>query len=259
MKMRVLFVLLSFLLINLSYSCPQHAPKIIDLTHSFDKDSIYWPTEKGFHLKKIFYGKTPAGFFYSSFKFCAPEHGGTHIDAPRHFAEHGLSVDQIPAEQLMGNAVVINLTKKIQKQADYEISVADLQNFEKKYRPFNAQDIVLFYTGWGKYWGNKKIYLGTNKFGDIKHLHFPGISKQAAEYLVKSKVKGVGIDTASLDPGSQSHEFWAHRVILGANLYGIENIASLHLLPPVGAQLIVAPMKIAGGSCGPTRLFALIN
>ena len=121
----------------------------------------------------------------------------------------------------------------------------------------NQQDIVLFYTGWGKFWKNKKQYLGSDKLGDVEHLHFPGLSKQAANYLVQRHIKGIGIDTASMDPG-QSRNFWAHRIILGANLFGIENIAQLDLLPAVGAELIVAPMKITNGSGAPTRVLAFL-
>ena len=87
-------------------------------------------------------------------------------------------------------------------------------------------------------------------------MHFPGISKEAAQYLVGRKIKGLGIDTASMDAGN-SRDFWTHRIILGANIYGIENVAHLELLPIIGAQLIVAPMKIEGGSGGPTRVLAL--
>lgn len=90
--------------------------KFIDLTYPFDQQTIYWPTEKGFALKKIFYGKTPAGYFYSAYKFCAPEHGGTHVDAPRHFAKQGLTVDKIPIDSLHGDALVINVEPQVSKK-----------------------------------------------------------------------------------------------------------------------------------------------
>ena len=229
---------------------------VVDLTYSFNASTIYWPTEKGFNLKSIFYGKTTGGYFYSAYQFCAPEHGGTHLDAPRHFSQSGHTVDQIPVSQLIGPVVVINVTEQVKKQTDYAITVADIENFERKYRRLNQQDIVLF-TGWGKFWKNKKQYLGSDKLGDVEHLHFPGLSKQAANYLVQRHIKGIGIDTASMDPG-QSRNFWAHRIILGANLFGIENIAQLDLLPAVGAELIVAPMKITNGSGAPTRVLAFL-
>jgi kynurenine formamidase len=250
-----IFIFSLFLIHLTSYSSVN---KIVDLTYPFNKNTIYWPTEKGFKLETLFYGFTGKGYFYSAFKFCAAEHGGTHLDAPRHFSKQGHTVDQIPPDQLMGNAVVIDVQDKVKNNLDYAITVQDIKYFEKKYRPLNKQDIVLFYTGWGKYWNDKKKYLGSDKLGDVKNLHFPGLSKQAAQYLVSRKIKGIGIDTASMDPGN-SNDFWAHRIILGANLYGIENIAYLHSLPILGTQLIVAPMKIEGGSGAPTRIYALVN
>ncbi|NBX84152.1 MAG: cyclase family protein [Gammaproteobacteria bacterium] len=229
----------------------------IDLTHPFDKDTIFWPTEKGFLKQTVYFGETPKGYFYSAFKFCTPEHGGTHIDAPIHFSKHGLTVDQISPEHLIGEAVVIDVHDKVQGQPDYEIKVQDIQRFENRYRKLREGDIVLFRTDWSQYWNDKKTYLGSDKFGDVKHLHFPGISKDAAIYLVKAKIKGLGIDTASMDPG-KSKRFYTHRIILGANLYGLENLDNLNQLAPVGTFLIIAPMKIKGGSGGPTRVFAKI-
>ena len=257
-KLKFTIILLFICLANIPCEALNANSNIIDLTYPYNNKTIYWPTEKGFNLKKIFYGKTEDGYFYSAYKFCTPEHGGTHLDAPRHFSEHGNTVDKIPVYQLEGDLVVINVEKKVRYHRDYEITKDDIHSFELEYRPINDNDIVLFYTGWGRYWGNKKEYLGSNKFDDVKNLHFPGISKGAAQYLVSRKIKGTGIDTASLDPGP-STTFLAHRIILGANLYGLENVANLKRLPPVGASLIVAPMKIEGGSGAPTRIYAIIG
>jgi kynurenine formamidase len=227
------------------------------MSYAFDKNTIYWPTEKGFTLETVFYGMRPGNYFYSAFKFCAPEHGGTHLDAPKHFSEKGITVDEIPPKQLVGQAVVIHVDDKTSQNPDYAITVEDIKHFERKQRPLTSEDIVLFYTGWGKYWGDAKKYLGSDRFGDVKNLHFPGLSKEAAEYLVQRHVKGVGLDTASMDPGN-SQDFLAHRTILAANLFGIENLAQLETLPFVGALLVVSPMKIKGGSGGPTRVFAFL-
>ena len=118
--------------------------KLIDLTYSFDEKTIYWPTEKGFKLEPIFYGETSRGFFYAANKFCVPEHGGTHLDAPRHFFKYGLTVDQIPIDALQGDVVVINVESHIKKNRDYAFSVEDIKQFEKKYRAISEGDIVLF-------------------------------------------------------------------------------------------------------------------
>lgn len=256
LRIKILKFIFFFLFPVIVFSTP--SSKWIDLTYSFGDKTVYWPTEKGFKLKKVFYGTTPKNYFYSAYKFCAPEHGGTHVDAPRHFSREGLTIDKIAVDSLHGDVVVINVATSANQNRDYAFTVGDIKQFEQKYRPIRASDIVLFYTGWGKYWGDKARYLGTAKLGDTHHLHFPGLSKEAAQYLVDKKVKAIGLDTPSLDPGVSS-EFWAHRVILGANIYGIENIANLKNVPPLGAELIVAPYKIKNGSGGPTRVFAILH
>ena len=234
------------------------AAKIVDLTHDFDEKTIYWPTEKGYKRETVFFGKTNKNYFYSAFKFCAPEHGGTHIDAPIHFSEKGLSVDQIPIDQLLGQAVIIDVSKQVGSNRDYLITKDDILSFENKYRKLTSDDIVIFRTNWSQYWDDKKKYLGTDVLGDIEHLHFPGIAASAAMYLLQQQVKGLGIDSASMDNG-QAKDFLVHRIILGANKYGLENLSNLGVLPPTGARIIVAPMKIKGGSGAPVRVFALID
>ena len=234
------------------------ATQLIDLSYPFDENTIYWPTEKGFKRQTVFWGNTPNDYFYSAFKFCAPEHGGTHIDAPIHFKKNGMTVDKIPLSQLIGLAVVIDVTQKVKSNDDYQITSVDIKQFETQYRKLTKDDIVIFRTGWGKYWGNKKHYLGTDKLGDITHLHFPGLSKEAAEYLVKRKIKGIAIDTASMDPGF-SQDFYVHQIILGSDLYGVENLANVEKLPLIGTKIIIAPMKISGGSGAPTRVIGVID
>lgn len=248
----VIAILFTFL------SVPVHAADIIDLTHSFDKKTIYWPTAKGFELEKLGWKKTKKGYFYAANIFKAPEHGGTHLDAPIHFAKGRWTVEKIPVARLVGSAVVINLRFKVGSKADYLIRKKDILDWEKKFRSLNSDDIVFFNTGWSRFWGNKKKYLGTDKFGDTENLHFPGLAKDAAKYLVKKKVKGVGLDTPSLDYGL-SKDFMAHRIILGANIYGIENVARLNRLPSVGSTVYVAPMKIKEGTGAPTRIYAVIE
>jgi len=246
--------ILALFCLNASVSFAQ----MIDLTHDFDTKTIYWPTEKGFSRETVFEGKTPKGYFYSAFKFCAPEHGGTHIDAPFHFSKHGITVDEIQLKNLIGNAVVIDVHEKVKSNRDYQVSVDDIKTYEKQYRPIDGKDIVLFRTDWSRFWSNKKTYLGSDKLGDTTHLHFPGISPEAAKYLVDAQVKGIGIDSASMDSGN-SKDFLVHRTILGANLFGLENLTNLKKVPPMGSLIIVAPMKIKGGSGAPTRVFVILK
>ncbi len=245
-----------FSLLVFCFPCSGIAGEMIDLTHPFDSETIYWPTAKGFELREIFAGVTEGGYFYSGNTFCAPEHGGTHLDAPIHFARGKWTVDQIPVDHLSGEAALIDLRQKVGDEADYLISRKDIESWEEENKPLSGNHIVLFLTGWGRFWPDKKKYLGSDVFGDVTHLHFPGISEQAARYLASKKIKGVGLDTPSLDYGP-SRDFPAHRILLGKNIYGLENVAYLDTLPPTGVVLYVAPMKIEGGTGAPVRIFAV--
>lgn len=231
--------------------------KIVDLTYSFDEKTIYWPTSKPFTWEKESWGRS-GGFWYTAARYSASEHGGTHLDAPIHFAEGGATVDEIPLEKLVGEAVVIDISEACRKNADYLLTARDITNWEGRYGRLPDHSIVLIRTGWGKLWGDRKKYLGTDVPLDTANLHFPGISREAAELLAKQrKVDAVGIDTASLDHGS-SKDFVAHQLLTGSNVYGLENVANLDKLPPKGATVIALPMKIRGGTGSPTRIIAVL-
>jgi kynurenine formamidase len=231
----------------------------IDLTHTFDKNTLYWPNNaNGFVLNTEAEGMTPGGYFYSSYSLCAPEHGGTHLDAPVHFAAGKLSADQLPLSSLTGEAIVVDISAAASRNRDYLLSVADLQAWEKKHGRIPSQAIILVHTGYGRFYPDREKYFGTKKKGPeaIPELHFPGIDPAAAQWLVdKRRVKAMGLDTPSLDYG-QSSDFRAHRVLMGANCPGFENLANLDKLPAKGIYVVALPMKIAGGSGGPLRIIA---
>jgi kynurenine formamidase len=232
--------------------------RALDLTYSFDEQTIYWPTDKSFHWEKTRWGPSPGGYWYASATYGASEHGGTHLDSPIHFGAGQATTDAIPLARLIGPAVVIDVTAAAARNRDYTLTAADLDAWEAAHGAIPAGAIVLVRTGWGKFWPDKKQYLGSDVPGDTTHLHFPGIGRDAAQWLVASrKVVGVGIDTASLDHGP-SADFIAHRVLNGAGLYGLENVANLERVPVTGATVIALPMKIKGGSGGPVRLIAIL-
>lgn len=186
------------------------------------------------------------------------EHGGTHIDAPIHFAEGRLAVDEIPLQKLIAPAVVIDVRPSVADNRDYRLSREDLDKWESRHGPIQAGAVVLMFTGWGKGWPDPSRYLGSATPSDPKTLHFPGFSKEAAEFLVKERrVDGIGIDTPSIDYGP-SDDFIVHQIVNGANLYGLENVANLDRLPPKGAILIALPIKIKGGTGGPVRIIAVL-
>ncbi len=232
--------------------------KVIDLTYDFDEETIYWPTAKPFLWEKEVWGRSEGGYWYAAARYSASEHGGTHLDAPIHFGEAGSATDQIALSRLVGPAVVIDISKACDKDPDYRLTVDDVTGWEKSNGMIPVDSIVLIRTGWGKFWPDKKKYLGTDVEGDVENLHFPGVSREAAEFFAKQrKIDGVGIDTASLDHGP-SKDFIAHQVLNSSHIYGLENIASLERLPARGATLIALPMKIKGGTGGPARIIAIL-
>jgi kynurenine formamidase len=233
--------------------------RAVDLTHPFDEKTLYWPTAPStFKLTVLHRGKTDAGFFYTANSFSTPEHGGTHLDAPIHFAEGRLAMDQLPVSQLIAPGVVIDATPKAAADPDYRLTAADVVAWEKQHGPLAAGTIVLLRTGWGRRWPDAKSFLGDDKPGDASHLHFPAYGKDAAEMLVRQrKVGALGVDTASIDHGP-SQDFAVHRIANDANVPGLENVANLEQLPERGFWVVALPMKIAGGSGGPVRIVALL-
>ncbi|OLE54617.1 MAG: cyclase [Acidobacteria bacterium 13_1_20CM_3_53_8] len=234
--------------------------RIVDLSYAFDEQTVYWPTADTFHLETVAEGMTPQGYFYSAYKFSAAEHGGTHIDAPVHFAQGHNTVDRIPLEQLMGEAILVDVTKQCATNHDYLISVDDFQKWEQANGKIPQGAIVLLRTGFGKFWPDRKQYLGTDErgAGAVPKLHFPGLSPDAARWLTQNRsIKAIGLDTASIDYG-QSTQFESHRTLFAANVPAFENLANLDQLPAKNFNIIALPMKIKGGSGGPLRVVAIV-
>lgn len=232
--------------------------KWIDLSYDLSEQTLYWPNNPtGFKLDTTAIGVTPAGFYYSTYAFSAPEHGGTHLDAPSHFAEPGISVDNISLDNLTGDAVVIDVSAKTDNNRDYLISVEDITGWEKLNGSIAPNSMVFFKTGYGKFYPDAEKYFGTAMKGAaaIPLLHFPGIDSVAASWLVDHRIKAVGIDTPSIDFG-QSQNFKTHQILMGAGIPAFENVANITALPAKGAYVIALPMKIKNGSGGPLRLIA---
>ncbi|MEW7289223.1 cyclase family protein [Aquimarina sp. 2304DJ70-9] len=236
--------------------------QIIDLTHSFSKETVYWVTSKEFELDTVYVGETDKGYYYAAYNFTTAEHGGTHMDAPIHFSKNGQTVDEVPLENLIGDAIKIDVSAKASNNPDYQIRVEDLTNWEKKENTeISDGSIVLLYTGFTKYYPDKMKYLGTDKRGEeaIKDLHFPGLSPEAAKWLVKNRnIHAIGIDTPSIDYG-QSQYFGSHVILFNENIPAFENLANLDKLPENGFEIIALPMKIKGGSGGPLRIIAILD
>jgi len=233
--------------------------EVVDLTYAFDEHTLYWPNSpSSFELKQQAHGMTPGGYFYASNTFCAPEHGGTHLDAPIHFSATGRTIDQVPPRQLIAPAVVIDVTKQSASDRDYRLSVDDITAWEASHGTIPSGAIVVLRTGWGQYYGNRKAYFGDDTPGATTNLHFPSFSAEAARLLVEQRHAGaIGLDTPSIDYGP-SKDFIVHQIAMTAQVPGFENLANLERLPATGAWIIALPMKIGAGSGGPLRAVALL-
>jgi len=236
----------------------EEAATWVDLTHPFDERTIYWPTEKGFLFEPGSNGPTAKGYYYAANRFAAAEHGGTHLDAPRHFSATGQTADAIPLERLVGPAVVVDVAERCERDPAHEITADELVAWEATHGRQLVDVIVLLRTGWSARWGDRAAYLGTAVEGReaVPLLRFPGLAPDAARWLAEHRrVRAVGIDTASIDHGPSTH-FGSHVVLCGANIPVFENVTGLERLPATGSFVVALPMKIAAGSGGPLRIVA---
>ena len=235
-------------------------PEIIDLTHPFNADTVYWPTASGFELDVDFKGTTDAGFYYEANTFRSAEHGGTHLDAPSHFARGRQHADEIPLERLIGPGVVVDVTAQVAADRDYLVTVQDCETWEAEHGQLPNGIIILIRTGFGKFWPDREAYMGTAErgAGAVAKLHFPGLHPDTARWLVDNRsINAIGLDTPSIDYG-QSTGFEAHRILMKQNIPAFENVAHLDQLPEMGFKVIALPMKITGGSGGPLRIVAIV-
>jgi kynurenine formamidase len=255
-------ILLIFITVVVNVTCKTDAKgELLDMTYVYDENTIYWPTAKGFELEKLAWEVGEAGYWYASNEYSASEHGGTHADAPIHFAENGRTMDQIPLEEWIGPAVKIDVTEMCEKNRDYLLSVDDIINWEEQHGQIPDGAWVIMYTGIDtKYYPDKLMVLGTEKTGEaaLPELSFPGFSPESAEFLVKERnFNGIAIDTPSIDYG-KSKNFKVHQILFAGDKLALENIANLDKLPVTGATLYVVPMLIKDGTGAPARVFAIL-
>ena len=226
---------------------------LVDLTYSLNDHSPYWPAENYQPFKLVTIATLESdGVLSKAMSF--PEHLGTHLDAPNHFEANRPSVDQLTPEQLFAPGVVIDIAPKAEANADYALTLEDVTAWEAEHGAVPDGAVVMIHTGWGRFWTNYDRYKNQDVRGG---LHFPGCTKAAAEYLVQQRnVRGLGIDTLSIDPGT-SKTFDVHHVLNAAGRYALENVAKLDELPAKGFYLVVAPIKVENGTGGPARIFAI--
>ncbi|XP_015928189.1 isatin hydrolase [Parasteatoda tepidariorum] len=229
--------------------------QLVDLTHVFDNTTLYWVTEPSLVLNVTYNGTLPdKNIWYQKDQIYGATHGGTHMDAPCHFAKGRWCVSDIPLERLVVPAVVVDVSQEV--NSDSHLTKDLLLAWEDIHGQIPDNSLLLVYTGWSKYWPDRLNYTGTEE-KNISALKFPSIKAEAAEWLVaKRKVVGVGIDTMSVDIPNERPS--THVALMTNNIYGLENVNNLDQLPPTGAMVYVMPMKLKSASGAPCRLLAQI-
>jgi kynurenine formamidase len=231
---------------------PAGKTRVLDLSYAINDKLVPWPGDEKWFEAKINATIEKNGYFTRSFWML--EHYGTHLDAPAHFPPGKATVDQIPARYLFGPAVVLDVRSDAAKDVDYRLSSGKIEEWEREHGKISPGSIVLMHTGWASRWPDVTKYRNQDKQGTM---HFPGYSTGAVKMLIDRKVSGLGCDTLSADYGA-SEDFPVHHLALGAGLYQVENLSDLSEVPEAGAFLVIAPIKLEGGSGGPVRVFALI-
>lgn len=226
--------------------------RVLDLSYAINDKLVPWPGDERWFEAEANASVEKNGYFTRGFWML--EHYGTHLDAPVHFPPGKVTVDQIPVEQLFGPAVVLDVRAEGAKDADYQLAAAPIEEWEKKHGRVPAGAIVLLRTGWATRWPDAQKYRNQDAQG---RMHFPGFSVESVKVLIQRKISGLGCDTMSVDHGA-SADFAVHHLALGSGLFHLENLADLSALPESGAFLVVAPIKLEGGSGGPVRIFALL-
>jgi kynurenine formamidase len=228
---------------------------VVDLTHAINSKVPTYELEERSGFKAVTVA-TIAKNKYFARNISLPEHFGTHIDAPAHFARGMWTVDQIPPERLIAPLAVIDVSANVNSNPDYQLSVEDIANWEKLNGQIPPGAVVIAHTGWDARWNSVKEYRNADAKGIM---HFPGFSLDAAKFLVEARnVYGLGIDTLSIDYGP-SQDFPVHQYTLSHSLYHLENVAELDRVPPTGALVVAGAMKLEGGSGGPVRILALVK
>ena len=227
--------------------------RIIDLSYAISATLPAWPGDERPFAAQVNATHEIDGYF--SRRFTMLEHFGTHLDAPAHFPPGKKFVDEIPAERLFGPAVVLDAREESAHDPDYRLPAEKVRGWKSRHGQIPRGSIVLMRTGWASRWPDAVRYRNQDAAGTM---HFPGFSLEAAEICIAAGVCGLGIDTMNVDYGA-SQDFPVHRAALGAGLYHLENLADLSELPEAGAFLVVAPIKLEGGSGGPCRVFAILS
>jgi kynurenine formamidase len=224
--------------------------EMVDLTHKVHEDIPTWDMTCGYFIKTMRdYRHCSGEFKFRSQALDIRASAGTHIDSPAHCFEGARDVSEIPLDELVSPCVLIDVSQKVLQNERYKVSIEDIENFENKHGKIKPKTLVIFYTGWSRFWNEPSRY--------HNNLVFPSVSAEVAEILVKREIVGIGIDT--LSPDCDEKGSFVHHILLGANKYIIENVANAQSLPEIGAYILVMPLSVQGAAESPIRLVGVIR
>lgn len=248
--------------------CPLNIGTMDGFLDSLSKDRV-----KAVDLSHVLNSKTPDFFGdhdiyhfdhktlvkdsgYSTGTFQTPEHFGTHVDAPVHFAKGAQPIDQISVKRLVVPAVVIDIRNQAETNPDCLLSEAMIQEWEKEHGRIPDNAAVLLLTGWSKRWDSEQQY---RNLDSKNQMHFPSYSIEAVKFLIEQrKINAIGVDTLSIDPGI-STTYPVHKISAQNNVYGIENLNNLDQLPAKGILLFCGVPALEGGTGCPARVVAIVD
>lgn len=247
---------LLFLTALLGDVLPAECLQVIDLTHEQGPSTIYWPGNPEYNFTIISRGLSNGGYWYESNKFQTAEHGGTHVDAPAHFAEGAQRQNEVSIQNLVGPGVIINVTNEAEENPDYRVTVDDVRRWEFRHSRIPDGAVVIMNSGWHKKYPNKTLVFGSQSPDEPSTFHFPGWHEDTANWLLKNRnIHVLGVDTPSTDYG-RSTTFRVHVIIGSKNITGAENVANLDAISENGCIIYVSAIKLHDGSGSPARIFA---
>lgn len=226
--------------------------RVVDLTHPIRPGIPQWPGDPHVEFETVA-SIDQAG--YRLRRFSMGEHSGTHLSTPSAFWRDGIGPAQIPAESLIAEAVVIDVSELAARDPDYALSVDAVKGWERRNGAVSSGCIVLLFTGWERYWDEPGRFINADRDGIM---HFPGFGPDAARYLLERRdASGLGIDTHGIDAGADTG-LSVSRLALAKNALVLECLNNLSALPPNGATVVIGRLPLAGGSGAPASVLALV-
>ncbi|XP_070206379.1 isatin hydrolase-like [Littorina saxatilis] len=237
----------------------QQQERVVDLSHTLGPDTLFWPGFPGFNLTHLVKGNTSGGFWLEANWISTSEHGGTHLDAPAHFAQGGEHLQDLSVDKFFGPGIVVNASGQAAVNPDFQLGVTDLENWEDQNGRISPQSVVLVNFGWSPRYPDRYRYFNTLTPDDPGTFHFPGIGLQALQWLVQQRdTKLIGVDVPSVDH-AQAQNFEGHQFLCAHRIPFVESLTHLDQLPAQGMTVYAVPLSIVGGSGLPVRAFAVVN